>query len=115
MKTVDIEKDGQQFEARLADNLLTHFIGMRFRGSGKMLFRFYSESRPGIDMLLVPKTLHLYFLDEKKVVVDVQKAEPWTLNPSSWSFHRPSEESKYLLESFDQLDLEEGDQLKFQS
>lgn len=113
MEKIEVEDGCQSFEALLADNVLAHFLGMRFHESGKMLFKFYRESRPGIDMLFVPKPLHLYFLNQDKKVVDVRKAEPWGLNPKTWKFYRPNEKSKYLLESFRPLDLEEGEQLKF--
>lgn len=113
MESMEIEAEGQSFEALLADGLFDHFRGMRFRRSGKMLFRFYRASRPRIDMLFVPKTLYLYFLDSDKRVVDVQKAEPWRLNPGTWRFYRPAKRSKYLLESFRPVDLEQGDRLDF--
>lgn len=110
---IEIKLKDQKIEAELAADILSHFIGMRFKREGKMLFKFYRESRPQIDMIFVPKTLYLYFLDSDKQVVDVQKAEPWSWHPKTWRFYRPKKKSKYLLESFRPLDLEEGDELEF--
>lgn len=79
-----------------------------------MLFVFGFEDRPPIDMMLVQRPLHLYFLDNEKKVVEVQYAEPWSLDPRSWKIYRPSTDSSFLLESFEDLELEEGDKINFQ-
>jgi len=114
MERIELKAEDRSFEALLADNIVSHFLGMRFRKSGKMLFKFYKESMPGIDMMFVPGSLHLYFLNSDREVVDVQRAEAWTLNPRTWRFYRPSQKSKYLLESSEPLDIEEGDRLEFE-
>jgi uncharacterized membrane protein (UPF0127 family) len=110
---ISIETSGENFEAELADSLLKKSWGLSMRRKGKMLFVFSRPGRPPIDMMLVQKPLHLYFLDSEKKVVDVKHAEPWTLDPRTWKIYRPQEDSSYLLESFEDLGLEEGDELNF--
>ncbi len=109
-----IEFRDETLEAVLADSFLSRAKGMSFRSEGKMLFRFPRESRPMIDMMFLSVPLQLVFLDEDKRVVDIQEAEPWSLDPRTWKLYRPSEPSKYLLESTDFLDIEEGDRLEFE-
>lgn len=105
--------DSKSIEADLADSLLKKSWGLSRRTKGKMLFVFIKPGRPAIDMMLVSEPLNLYFLNEDKEVVDVQYAQPWTLDPRSWRLYRPENASKYLLESFEDLDLEEGDTVDF--
>ncbi len=104
---VDLSVKGKSFEAELADSAVKKFLGMRFRSSGKMLFVFGSDTRAIIDMFFVPVPLQLYFLNGEKQVVEVHEAKPW-------SFYRPETDYRYLLESTENLDLEEGDRLEFQ-
>lgn len=111
--TVEVQLEGKKFEAELADTLLKRSWGLSRRSQGKMLFVFLRSGRPGIDMMLVPEPLYLYFLDGEKEVVDVQRAEPWNLDPRTWKVYRPEKDSKYLLESFEELDIEKGDELGF--
>ena len=81
MGKISVEIGEESFEATLADSFLRKFWGLSLKTSGKMLFVFNLQSRPAIDMMLVQEPLNLYFLDEEKEVVDVQHAEPWTLDP----------------------------------
>lgn len=111
---INIEVSGKIFKVELAVSLLKKSWGLSMRKNGKMLFNFSSPGRPPIDMMLVQRPLNLYFLDEEKKVVDVQYAEPWTFDPRTWKIYRPSEASKYLLESFEDLELEEGHEIDFQ-
>lgn len=113
MEEITVEVCDNKFEAELADSLLKKSWGLSMQEKGKMLFVFSSPGRPLIDMMLVQERLHLYFLDSEKKVVDVQLAEPWTLDPRTWKVYRPSEDSKFLLESFEDLELEEGDEVEF--
>ena len=46
-------------------------------------------------------------------MVDVQHAETWTLDPRTWKVYRPSGDVKFLLESFEDLELEKGDLVDF--
>lgn len=111
---VKIQVSDRSFEAELADTVVSKFMGFRFRSEGKILFCFPRDTHALIDMMLVRKPLYLYFMDSNKQVIEVQKADPWSLNPKTWKFHRPDEPYRYLLESFDKLDLAEGDRLEFE-
>lgn len=114
MRKVEIQANGDTFEARLAENVFHHFRGMRFKRSGKMFFRFPQEHLAAIDMLFVPESLNLYFVDSEREVVESRKAEPVSLNPRTWRLHRPETPYKYLLESFEALELERGDEIDFE-
>ena len=103
---IDIDTGEDVFEAELADSFLKKFVGMRFRRDGKMLFSFV-ERKPFIDMFFVPENLQLIFIDGDKKVSEVIDAKPWRI-------YRPSKPAKYLLESFETLDLEKGDEIDFQ-
>lgn len=110
---IEVEASGNVFEADLADDILRKSWGLSMRTEGKMLFVFERPGRPPIDMMLVQRPLHLYFLGSDKKVVDVQYAEPWTFDPRTWSIYRPEVDAKYLLESFERLDIEEGEEISF--
>lgn len=111
---VRIKSQEQVFEAEMADTILSKFIGFRFCSEGKMMFSFTSDTHALIDMMLVPKPLYLYFIGSDKHVIEIQKAEPWSWDPRTWNFYRPEKPYRYLLESFEELDLEKGDQLEFE-
>lgn len=113
MKTIQLEIKDNVLEAELADNILKKSWGLSMRNSGKMFFVFSRPGKPPIDMMLVQTPLHLYFLDESGEVIDRQYAEPWTLDPRTWRLYRPEVDAKYLLESFEELDIEEGDKISF--
>lgn len=113
MEKIEIDTGGEKVEAEVADTLLSKSKGLSFRSEGKMLFVF-SLGKPLIDMMFLSKPLFLYFLDGEKRVVDVQRAEPWGWNPKTWRLYRPEKKSKYLLESFENLELEEGETLEFE-
>ncbi len=105
-QVIEIDLGHRIIEAELADDPVSKARGMRFRSEGKMLFSFY-ERKPVIDMMFVPVPLQLVFLDSEKKVVDIQEAKPWR-------FYRPGEPARYLLESTEPLELEEGDRLEFE-
>ena len=113
MQTIELEIDNKKIEADLADNILRKSWGLSMRTEGKMFFIFERPGKPPIDMMLVQEPLYLYFLDEEGNVVDRQYAEPWTLDPRTWRIYRPSKASKYLLESFEKLNLKKGDRVGF--
>ena len=110
---IDLKIHGEGYEVELADSLLKKSWGLSRRSEGKMLFVFSRPLRPAIDMMLVPESLNMYFLDSERRVVEVVEAEPWTLDPRTWMIYRPKSDSKYLLESFEDLGLEEGDSVDF--
>lgn len=111
---VEIKTPRESFEAELSDNFLSRAVGLSFRTEGKMLFCFPGETRAFIDMMLVSKPLYLYFLDPDRQVIEIQEARPWGIDPWSWKLYRPEKPYRYLLESFEELDLEEGDRLEFE-
>lgn len=105
---------GRSVEADVADNTLSRAKGMSFRSKGKVLFVFPRAGKPAIDMMFLSVPLQLIFLDREKKVVDVQRAEPWKLDPRTWRLYTPRQESNYLLESAEFLEVEEGDRLEFE-
>lgn len=105
--------ESKSIEAELADSILKKSWGLSRRTSGKMLFVFNFEDRPAIDMMLVSQPLHLYFLDDGKKVVDSYLAEPWGFDPRTWKLYRPDTDSSFLLESFEDLGLDKGDEVDF--
>ena len=112
--SMEIDTGDKIIEAELADNMLKRAKGLSLRDSGKMLFRFSSDTKASIDMMLLSQPLYLYFMNSDKEVIDVQKAEPWTRNPKTWKLYSPDRPYRYLLESFEELDIEEGQQLEFE-
>lgn len=110
---MEIKIGEEKFEAELADNIYKRARGLAFRKKGKMLFNFPRETRAKIDMMLLSKPLYLYFLNSEKEVINVQKAEPWSFNPKTWKLYSPERPYRYLLESFEDLGLEEGNQVEF--
>jgi len=102
------------FEAQLADNFVSKFMGFRFCSEGKMFFQFRRDTKALIDMMLVPEPLYLYFIDSDKTVIEVRKAEPWSWNHRTWKFYRSEKPYRYLLESFEELDIDKDDKLEFE-
>ena len=113
MEKTTVTAGEKKFTAEVADSILRKAWGLSMRTEGKMLFKFRRSSRPRIDMMLVQKPLNLYFLSEEKEVIDVQKADPWTPNPRTWKTYRPSKPAKYLIESFQEIGLKEGEKVSF--
>lgn len=114
MKKCKISLGNKSFEVDLADRIWDHFIGMRGREEGKMLFDFGASRNYSIDMFMVKTELHLYFIDSKKEIVEKKKAIPWTWDPRTWRFYSSKQDYVYLLESSAELDFEKGEKLEFQ-
>ncbi len=112
-RKIKISADRKRFKAELAENFLTRAWGLSLRKNGKMLFKFPRKTRARVDMMLLSKPLHLYFIDSNQKIIDIQKAKPWTLNPKTWKTYRPKQSYQYLLESFEDLELEKGTKLRF--
>ena len=110
---MQIDIGGREIEAEVADTVLKRSLGLSFMKKGKMLFKFPKDTTAPIDMMFMRDSLHLYFMDSSKEVIHVEEAEPWYRLPGKF-FHRPGDKYRYLLESFEKLDIEEGDVLKFQ-
>lgn len=102
------------FQVELADNFISRAIGLSLREEGKMLFKFPRPTSAKIDMALLSKPLYLYFFNSDKELIYSEKAEPWNWNPNTWNFYRPEGKYRYLLESFEDLDLEEGEKLEIE-
>ena len=107
-----IELPEGDVEAEVADSVLKRALGLSFRKSGKILFSFPREVNAPIDMMLMRDSLYLYFMNSEKEVIHMEKAEPWYRLPGKF-LHRPDERYRYLLESFEELDIEVGDELSF--
>jgi uncharacterized membrane protein (UPF0127 family) len=107
-----IQVENQEFDVKIADNILKRAWGLSLKKKGKMLFKFPRPTSSSIDMMLLSKPLYLYFFDSDKELIYSEKAEPWSLSPKSWKLYRPEEKYQYLLESFEDLDLEEGEELE---
>jgi uncharacterized membrane protein (UPF0127 family) len=113
VEEIDIKAGKTLVQAELADSFLSRARGLSFRTSGKMLFAFPRPTGAKIDMMFLSDPLHLYFMNSEKKVVDIQKAAPWSWNPKTWKLYSPDCKYSYLLESFEKLDVEEGDKLEF--
>jgi uncharacterized membrane protein (UPF0127 family) len=107
-----IKFNGKEVEAEVAKSVLKRSWGLSLRKKGKMLFKFSRDTGAAIDMMLMRRKLYLYFMNSEREVIHVEKAEPWYRLPEKF-FHRPEEKYRYLLESFEKLDIQEGDVLDF--
>ena len=107
-----IELPNRKVEAEVADTVLKRALGLSFRKKGKMLFKFSRDTRAPIDMMFMRKSLFLYFMNSEKEVIHVERAEPWYTLPKKL-LYRPDEKYRFLLESFEELDVKEEDELGF--
>jgi uncharacterized membrane protein (UPF0127 family) len=92
-----IDTGKTEIEAEVADTALKRAFGLSFRKNGKMLMR---------------KKLFLYFMNSDREVIHAEEAKPWYKMPRKL-LHRPDGKYRYVLESFEELDIEEGDRLGF--
>ena len=113
MSTETIIAGDQEIEVEVADSLISRVRGLSLRKKGKMLFKFPKFTRAKIDMMLLSKPLHLYFMDSDGVIIETQEAKPWSWDPRSWKLYSPDRPYKYLLESFEDLGLEKGEIIDF--
>lgn len=109
---IEIKSENEEGDAEVADNILKRALGLSFRTKGKMLFKFPRDTSAAIDMMLMRDSLFLYFMNSEKEVIHTEKAEPWYKLPGKF-LHRPDQKYRYLLESFEELDIEEGEQVSF--
>lgn len=86
-------------------------LGLRFRSEGSMIF----DVRGGelVDMALVRGDLHLYFISDGSLIQKIE-ASHWGLNPLNWELYRVPSDAEYMLESFEELDMEEGDEVNLE-
>lgn len=114
MDTIKIDLGNREIEAETAGKPIAKAKGLRGRTSGKMLFSFNPPSNPGFDMVGVSEPIWIYGLKHNpggcgELVVSADKLEPWSLDPRTWKMYFPGHKCKYVLESFEELDLEKGD------
>jgi len=102
----------KEIKVDVADTVLKRARGLSLKKRGKMLFKFPGETRAPIDMMLMRDSIQLYFMNSEKEIIHVEKAEPWYKLPRKL-FHRPEGKYSYLLESFEDLNLESGDSMEF--
>ena len=108
-----IKLKNQELDVEVADSFLKRAWGLSCRKEGKMLFKFPRKTQAKIDMALLSDPLHLYFFDSEKKMIHREKASPWSWNPKTWKLYSPERPYRYLLESFEELELEVGDMLDF--
>lgn len=113
MDTELIRTDDREIDVEIADSMISRVRGLSLRKEGKMLFSFPRPTRAKIDMMLLSRPLNLYFMDSEGKVIDIQRAEPWSWDPRTWKLYSPDRSYSYLLESFENLGLEEGDKIDF--
>jgi uncharacterized membrane protein (UPF0127 family) len=109
---MEVDIGNRRIEVEKADSVLKRSLGLSFRTSGKMLFIFEEDTRLPIDMMLMREPLYIYFLNSEKEVMYAERAEPWYTLPKKL-LHRPEEKYRYVLESFEDLGLEPGEQVSF--
>lgn len=103
----------REIEADVADSVWRRALGLSLRKKGKMLFKFPKDTRAPIDMMLMRRKLYLYFINSEKEIIHTEKAIPWYKLPQKL-FHQPKHKYRYLLESFEELNLEKGDEIEFE-
>lgn len=113
MNTETISINNGDIEVEVADSMISRVRGLSLRKKGKMLFKFPRPTRAKIDMMLLSKPLYLYFMDSEKEIIEVQRADPWSFDPRTWKLYSPERPYRYLLESFEKLDIDEGQKLEF--
>lgn len=109
---MEVDIGNRRIEVEKAESVLKRSLGLSLRTSGKMLFVFQRGTRLPIDMMLMRRPLYIYFLNSEKEVMYAERAEPWYTLPKKL-LHRPEEKYRYVLESFENLGLEEGDGVSF--
>jgi len=118
MRTIQIKYSDGEIEAQHADNVWAKTKGMRGRSKGKMLFSFQPAQKPVMDMVGVRDTLYMYGMielsEDAAMVVCIQKMQPFKLRDrSTWKTYKPEKPVHYILESFEKLDLSQGDKVVF--
>lgn len=109
-----IKIKSQELNVESAENFLERARGLSLREEGKMLFKFPRPTKAKIDMALLSKPLYLYFFNSDRELIHMEKAEPWSWNPRTWNLYSPDQKYQYLLESFENLELQEGDKLEIE-
>ena len=113
-KKAEIKFKDAKLQLEIAETFLQRAWGLSLREKGKMLFKFSKPTKTRVDMMLLSRPLYLYFLNREREVIEVQKAEPWSWNPKTWKLYSPDKKYNYLLESFEELNLKEGDSIEIE-
>lgn len=110
---MELKIEDRVVEAEIADTLLRRIWGLSLRKEGKMLFKFPRPTNAKIDMALLSDPLYLYFFDSEKNLIHSEEASPWSWNPQTWRMYSPEKPYQYLLESFEELKIDDDDKIEF--
>lgn len=108
-----IKLGNRKLEVEIATTPLEKMKGMSFREEGKMLFVFDKDVKDPLHMATLSVPLQMIFFNSRKDIIDIQRAEPWTMNPLTWKTYKPDTSYRFVLESTDFLDLEIGGSFEF--
>ncbi len=103
---VQIKYNGKIYEAELAESGSPFIFapsklsrGLSFSSKKRnMWFIMPFSARWVFWMFGMRFPLKIIFFDKNKKIIDEFKAEPITLNPSTWKLYAPSRPAKYVLE-----------------
>ncbi|MBW6451780.1 MAG: DUF192 domain-containing protein [DPANN group archaeon] len=99
MEITNITKGTHIDNIDTANNMLKKVIGLMFRKSGRMLFKFNREGSYGIWMPFMHMSLDLIFIDKDKKIVDIKEdVKPITIFLKNLKIYYPQKKSKYILE-----------------
>jgi len=101
----------KNLEVELADNFWKKMIGLSFSKKKNMLFSMPYEHKWTFWMFLVRYPIKIIFINKNKIVVDIKKAQPITLNPKTWKIYKPKKPCKYILETPFNLKIKIGDKI----
>ncbi len=103
-------------ECEVADSPWKQAVGLSFsRKRRNMLFTFPFERSWEFWMLGMSYGLKIIFIDGKKRVIEVDEAEPLSLNPRTWKVYVPKKKCKHVLEipADSKYKFEKGNRLKW--
>ncbi|TRZ54187.1 DUF192 domain-containing protein [archaeon] len=103
-------------ECEIAKTPWKQMVGLGFSGKRRnMLFIFPFERSWEFWMLGMGYVLKIVFIDSRKRIIEVQEAEPLSLNPRTWKVYAPKKPCKYVLEVplNGKYKFKEGDKLKW--
>ncbi len=114
MAKVLIKSRSSEIEAEHKKCYFELVRGLMFKKKGNALLEFKSERRHRICMLFMRYDLHLYFLNKRLEVVDVQYAKKISFDPSTWKLYCSEVPYKYVLEvdARENFKAEKGERLK---
>lgn len=101
-----------RLDVEVAESWLQKAKGLSFRRSlpkDGMLFPFGRECRQGFWMFGMSFGIDIIFLNDKKTVSEVHKAEPMSLHPRTWKVYYPEKPIRYVLETRAGSGIRKGD------